>query len=640
MFKSTKMKNRIKVCLLIMVTIITASCKKFDEVNVNPISANEDQVQIEYFLNNAITGSQMDPHIAERVFVLYWKTAGHQHSSSGISVGNYNDSWSSDYYTYISGWLNSVNTGIQVAEKQVANGKINVYTNNLIQCSRIWRAYLLSEMADNFGPVPIKGFQGTNPDFVDVKTAYYFMLAELKDAESKINTSVSTPDNVKKLDPAYGYDYTKWKKYANSMRMRLAMRLSEVDADKAKAEFESAASSSNYISSLTDAFQVQEKPGWDALTGVMSREWNPQFISATLNNLYIGLGGISSATLLPASFASAVKPANDLGLRFTDQFTSLTNEPSAGFWLNGLPNTIDPRAYKTFIIPGDFNNPDFNSYPSWTTDAKNTVRNLLSTTGSVAKTIDAKYTWNARVGGDWGAKGSRNQLVTYEGTMPRLSNKYRNSTAKRIFFAPWETYFLLAEAAVKGWTVPIAAKTAYEAGIASSFEYMGVTAHLSAYLSSNDYNRVGTSVNWTHTTEPPASFTATFKDGLTDAPGSVTINYPNNALYLNGNVKNDLLTKIITQKFIAQTPWLPLETWNDHRRLGLPFFENPAIENPLPNLPAFTTTNYQTSNVKFFPQRLKFPSTLANANSKGYAQAVTALGGIDGVLTPLWWAKK
>jgi hypothetical protein len=28
------------------------------------------------------------------------------------------------------------------------------------------------------------------------------------------------------------YDYAKWRKYANSMRMRLAMRLSEVDAKK------------------------------------------------------------------------------------------------------------------------------------------------------------------------------------------------------------------------------------------------------------------------------------------------------------------------------------------------------------------------------------------------------------------------
>lgn len=125
-------------------------------------------------------------------------------------------------------------------------------------------------------------------------------------------------------------------------------------------------------------------------------------------------------------------------------------------------------------------------------------------------------------------------------------------------------------------------KEAYEAGIASSFEYWGVP--LGSYLSSEDYNRTGTSVSWDHTVEPPATYTMNFEDGYTGNNEIVAISYPNNHLYENGTVKNDLLTKVITQKYIAQFPWLPLEAWNDHRRLGLPFFENPAVENPLTNL--------------------------------------------------------
>src|SRR5690606_23844625 len=111
-------------------------------------------------------------------------------------------------------------------------------------------------------------------------------------------------------------------------------------------------------------------------------------------------------------------------------------------------------------------------------------------------------------------------------------------------------------------------------------------------------------------------------------------------IYEGGAVKNDLLTKVITQKFIAQAPWLPLETWNDHRRLGLPFFENPAVENPLPNLPALTSGNYMTSSVAFFPQRLKYPSSLENNVPVGYQQAVELLGGEESVFTPLWWAQQ
>ncbi len=74
------------------------------------------------------------------------------------------------------------------------------------------------------------------------------------------------------------------------------------------------------------------------------------------------------------------------------------------------------------------------------------------------------------------------------------------STNKRVF-GPWESYFLLAEAAVKGWKVPGTAKSNYESGVTASFEYHGLLSQVGDYLSSQKYNRVGTSVAFDHTTE-------------------------------------------------------------------------------------------------------------------------------------------
>ena len=619
--------------------LLVSGCSKFDEINEDPYLVTENQVQVEYFINNAIVGSQMDPHIAERVFVLYWKTAGRQQFGGGISSGGYNDGWSSDYYSggYLGGWLNGINSGVQVAEKQIAEGNIKEYTNNLLQVARIWRVYLMSELADNFGPIPINAFQGVNPEFSDLKSVYYFFLDELKDASSKLDITVTGP--AAKFDQAYGFNYAKWQKYANSMRLRLAMRLSEVDAGKAKSEFEEAAAGP-LLTAADDIFQVNEKPGWDALTGVMTREWNYFQMSATINQLYQGLGGIKSADQVGAAMQSAIKPEGYVGLKLEDHFTTKTNSPIAGYWLDGLPYSIDPRAYKTYIIPGDITNPDFNAYPSWDNSAKTTTRNLVDAAGNVVKTLDATYTWNAPVNGDWGAKGTKNQIRAYNGAIPRHGKQFRSSTSKRIFFANWETYFLLAEAAVRGWTVHMSGQAAYEAGIDANFAYWGVSNFAADYKSSDDYNLAGTSVSWTHTTEPPATHTMNYINGYTNAAGTAEILYPNNTLYKNGTVKNDHLTKIITQKFIAQTPWVPLEAWSDHRRLGLPFFENPAIENPLVNMPALNDGNYMTSNVKFFPQRLKYPSSLPASNAEGYQQALGFLGGPDEVLTPLWWAQK
>jgi len=630
-----------RTSLLGGVLLAFLSCSEFEEINVNPTAASADQVQTEYFINGSIGGAQQNPHISERIFVLYWDDAGRMTRVGTLSEGSSNDGWTSDYYNgYVSSWLRNINAGIEIADEQLASGSFNEHTANLKQVARIWRAYIMSEMTDNFGPIPVNGFQGVNPEYSNVKEVYYFMLQELKEATSELDLAVTNPnDALKKLDPAYQYDYAKWKKYGNSLRMRLAMRLSEIDPSKAQSEFEDAVSD-DFIKDATDNFAVQEEAGWNDYTGVMTREWWDHEVSATLNNLMIGLGGVTSQDLLSADKHSYIKPANYMGLKFDNHFATMTNDPSAGFFFDGLHSSIDPRAYDLFKIPGDFADHEFNTYPSWSDAATTTKRNLLDASDNVVKEIEAAFTWNAYTAGEWGDKGSKNKVYGHAGTLPRLANKYRNSSNKRIFFASWESYFLISEAAVRGWSVPMSGQAAYEQGIADSFAYNGVSSHLSSYLTSQEYSRVGTSVSWGHTSEPPATVAMTYIDGYTNAPGTLNLKYPENTIYEGGTVKNDLLTKIITQKFIAQTPWLPLETWSDHRRLGLPFFENPAIEKPLTDMPQLTAGNYMTNSVKFYGQRQKYPSNFSSNIPTGYQQAVEKLGGEDSVFTPLWWAQQ
>ena len=223
--------------------------------------------------------------------------------------------------------------------------------------------------------------------------------------------------------------------------------------------------------------------------------------------------------------------------------------------------------------------------------------------------------------------------------MCHLGLKYRNSTNKRVFFGEWETYFLIAEAAVRGWTVPLTGKDAYEKGIRASFAYQGAGS-VDSYLTSQTYNRVGTSVAWDHTTEPAATVTMKCTNGYTGQTENYTYRYPEMKSRLYKAAMNDHLTKIITQKFIANTPWLPLETWSDHRRLGLPFFETPAVEKALDNMPQLTASTYSTVSVDYYPQRLPLPSSIVNGNKPGYESAIKALGGEDKVFTPIYWAKK
>lgn len=646
-----------KSALFITPFLLFAGCKKITDINTNPTAANATQVQVEYFIDNSIVQAQMNPGVSERAFILYWAAAGHQVSDADgatFSWGNYSDEWIGEYYDNQSGALNTINSAVDVANQQITAGTQKAYTNNLLQIAHIWRAYLLSEMSDNFGSMPTTAFQGTNPEFTDTKNVYYYLLAELKEATSKLDLSVATvPSNVSQEDPVYGFSFAKWQAYGNSLRLRLAMRLSEVDPAKAKAEFEDAATGT-LLTDKSQMFQVQEKPGWDNLSGMYTRCWYQLPEAITFNNLVVNLGSVTSQLQIPTVVSdpagqtdaiAKIKPANYAGEYFPVQLTTKTNNPFSAYWLDGLPNTIDPRAYQLFYMPGNSSDP---SFPNGTCGAvtATTTGSVKDLNNNVVKTIDGKYTWNPTPDGNWGTKGDwHNTLFQGEdigaatSMSPTLKNQFRTQNAKRVFFGPWETYFLLAEGAEKGWSSPTNAQTAYETGIAKSFDYWGVSQYLSTYLASMDYNRDGTSVSWNHITEPGNSHTMNFVDGLTAAPGTASISYPVNNLYKGGSVRNDHLTKIITQKFIAQTPWLPLETWSDHRRLGLPFFENVVLEGPIQTLPALTSSNYMTSNVQFFPQRMKYPSGLQNSNSTGYGQAVKALGGTDDVLTPLWWAR-
>ncbi|MGB4016288.1 SusD/RagB family nutrient-binding outer membrane lipoprotein, partial [Petrimonas mucosa] len=300
-------KNNILLAFLAVILFFGA-CSDFEEINKDPNAANEDDIKVQYIINKAITDAQQDPHIAERAFVLYWRRAGRQDRSSGINLGTYNNDWSSDYYSYVSGWMKSATQAVDLADKQLEKDNFAVeydrqMTKNLKEVARIWRVYLMSEFADNFGPLPIEAFKGKNPEFASVKDVYYFMLDELKDATQNIDPSLQVQDIDKKFDRAYQFDFTKWTKYANSMRMRLAMRLSEVDPEKAKSEFEDAAKGS-LILTENDMFAVQERDGWDPLAGVMSRPWNALLMSNTLNNLMINLGGVKSEDMLDASYAA------------------------------------------------------------------------------------------------------------------------------------------------------------------------------------------------------------------------------------------------------------------------------------------------------------------------------------------------
>ena len=635
------------------------SCSDFDEVNTNPTAAGEEYVKPQYALNNSIGQAQMNPGTAERVVVYNWASAARICGEmSFLNVGRYSDDYTSSYYyPDLSASIKNATLAITAVENQLEAATTTAHEKeffpNVKQFARIWRAYLISEFVDNFGPYPIESFLGENPVFNSEKDDYEFILKELKEAAAAINTSVLPVEAEGKCDPFDNvkYDPVKWQKYANSLRMRLAMRLSNIDKATAQAEFEDAAKG-NKILTADDMFAVKENDGWDVFSGVYTRSFDDQVLSSTVANLLTNLGGIK-VTEQRSDLASYVKPANYLGIKYDRHYVANTDNPTKQYWLDGMPENLDPRALKIFCLPDDenaenyidkYNDRTAKDFVLYTVDENGNPIPNKDNPGEIK--IDATRCWNgypAGSRGGWSPTLAYNQLVTNGYgpgcTLPMLGKDYCKGKS-RIFFAAWETYFLLAEASLYGWNTGTTAKEAYENGIKASFEYFGVSKYVNDYLNSTNYNRVGTSVKFDHTTEPTAE-QMTYVDGYSKEQKTVTYEYPTASKTLYGKALNDHLTKIITQKFIAQTPYLVLEMWSDFRRLGLPFFEIPANESSMTGSDMVNAWNPNSwkdeQKWEFYPQRMRYPSSLENADPEGYKQAVELLGGSDNIITPLWW---
>ncbi len=635
------------------------SCSDFDEVNTNPTAAGEEYVKPQYALNNSIGQVQMNPGTAERIVVYNWASAARICGEmSFLNVGRYSDDYTSAYYyPDLSSSIKNATLAITAVENQLEAATTTAHEKeffpNVKQFARIWRAYLISEFVDNFGPYPIESFLGENPVFNSEKDDYEFILKELKEAAAAINTSVLPVEAEGKCDPFDNvkYDPVKWQKYANSLRMRLAMRLSNIDKATAQAEFEDAAKG-NKILTADDMFAVKENDGWDVFSGVYTRSFDDQVLSSTVANLLTNLGGIK-VTEQRSDLASYVKPANYLGIKYDRHYVANTDNPTKQYWLDGMPENLDPRALKIFCLPDDenaenyidkYNDRTAKDFVLYTVDENGNPIPNKDNPGEIK--IDATRCWNgypAGSRGGWSPTLAYNQLVTNGYgpgcTLPMLGKDYCKGKS-RIFFAAWETYFLLAEASLYGWNTGTTAKEAYENGIKASFEYFGVSEYVNDYLNSTNYNRVGTSVKFDHTTEPTAE-QMTYVDGYSKEQKTVTYEYPTASKTLYGKALNDHLTKIITQKFIAQTPYLVLEMWSDFRRLGLPFFEIPANESSMTGSDMVNVWNPNSwkdgQKWEFYPQRMRYPSSLENADPEGYKQAVELLGGSDNIITPLWW---
>ena len=128
----------------------------------------------------------------------------------------------------------------------------------------IWKVYLFHMVTDMWGPIPYTeaGNGKESIPYESQRDVYYKMFADLDQASKALTTELTkTPSlNVFGLgDMIFNGDVAKWLKFSNTLRLRLAVRLSNIDPDKARQEAEAAVTGPLMESAADDALMAVNK---------------------------------------------------------------------------------------------------------------------------------------------------------------------------------------------------------------------------------------------------------------------------------------------------------------------------------------------------------------------------------------------
>lgn len=215
--------------------IVLGGCKKtfdFEGANVNPYTSSVPVTQ--NLLTNALrnlpgtvndaTGTLYAQHIAE---VQY--TDASRFSVLNVSYGGM-------YTGPLIGLQTIINLNSDPATANLGTVAPGGSSANQIATARILKAYFFFHITNRWGDVPYSEAlqQGTNlaPKFDKQADIYTDLFKELKEAAAQFDGGATV-----KGDIFLSGNIARWKLFANSLRLVMAVRMSKIDPAKGKAEY-------------------------------------------------------------------------------------------------------------------------------------------------------------------------------------------------------------------------------------------------------------------------------------------------------------------------------------------------------------------------------------------------------------------
>lgn len=365
-------------------------------------------------------------------------------------------------------WDQYYSVGIKNLVDAIHNSKDMPNTNAAL---RIHRVYLMSILTDTYGDIPCSeaglGFiEGiSNPKYDKQEDIYNWFFAELKDCVSQLGTG---SDRISGDVTSLNGDTDLWKKYANSLILRFAMRISDVNPALAQQEFEGVlASESGYIGNSSENAYVKYL---DAPFTLYDGSRDLDFRANALSEILYGQDP-TSPTFVCSTLYNMLKDNNDPRLlkicRNYINTTRSETKPEGCFDV-----TDDMIAWENAGGTGvQANDPGAAWWDKWpTVPATSEIPTLQQLVNNYPDKGYDQSNFPARM------------------TRPFLALAFEQPNCPGILITSAEVEFLLAEAATKGWAVQGDAESHYEAGIRAAMQLLNDCYDIVGKISETDIN--------------------------------------------------------------------------------------------------------------------------------------------------------
>ena len=176
-------------------------------------------------------------------YAQYWTTNQYtdadryQYASS--RPGALNGLWENYYLA-----LNNLQEVIRINRNSPQSAQAYGPNDNQIAVAKIMQAWTVKTMTDMFGPIPLSSaLQGRSssdaftPGYDSQEAVYDSLVTMLTDASQRIDTGTNA---LASGDKIYGGDMSKWKKFANALKMRVAITLADRSPDVAETAIQEA----------------------------------------------------------------------------------------------------------------------------------------------------------------------------------------------------------------------------------------------------------------------------------------------------------------------------------------------------------------------------------------------------------------